>query len=118
MRYDPGEMVGTQRRVITGNINEWSICTSHVERFNATTRLFLKRFNRLTLCFSKKLDNLAAATAMYLAYYNYCWQTRHSDKSGRSGQKRPTAAMAAKLTGHVWSFAELFETVMPAKVAA
>jgi hypothetical protein len=33
-------------------------------------------------------------------------------------QKRPTAAMAAKLTGHVWSFAELFETVMPAKVAA
>jgi len=24
----------------------------------------------------------------------------------------------AKLAGHVWSFAELFETVMPAKVAA
>ena len=62
-----------------------------------------------------KLDNLAAATAMYLAYYNYCWQTR---KPGKSGQKRPTAAMAAKLAGHVWSFAELFETVMPAKVAA
>jgi hypothetical protein len=29
-----------------------------------------------------------------------------------------TPAMAAKLTGHVWSFAELFHTVMPAKVAA
>ena len=55
---------------------------------------------------------------MSMAYYNFCWQTRHSDKSGRSGQKRPTAAMAAKLAGHVWSFAELFETVMPAKVAA
>jgi len=26
--------------------------------------------------------------------------------------------MAAKLTGHVWSFQELFETVMPARVAA
>jgi len=26
--------------------------------------------------------------------------------------------MAAKLTGHIWKFAELFETVMPAKVAA
>jgi len=66
----------------------------------------------------KKLDNLAAATAVYLAYYNYCWRCRYPDKSGRSGQKRPTAAMAAKLTGHIWSFAELFETVMPAKVAA
>src|SRR5687767_3495875 len=118
MRYDPGEMVGTDRRVVSGSINEWSICTSHVERFNATTRLFMKRFNRLSLCFSKKLENLAAATAMYLAYYNYCWQTRHSDQSGKRGQKRPTAAMAAKLAGHVWSFQELFETVMPAKVAA
>jgi hypothetical protein len=78
----------------------------------------MKRFNRLTLCFSKKLENLAAATAMYLAYYNYCWQTRYSDKSGRPGTKRPTAAMMAKLAGHVWSFQELFETVMPAKVAA
>jgi hypothetical protein len=28
------------------------------------------------------------------------------------------AAMMAKLTGHVWGFAELFETIMPAKVAA
>jgi len=55
---------------------------------------------------------------MYLAYYNYCWQTRYTDKSGRRSTKRPTAAMMAKLTGHVWSFAELFEMVMPAKVAA
>jgi len=51
---------------------------------------------------------------MYIAYYNYCWQPR---KPGTSGQNRPTPAMAAKLTGQVWSFAELFETVMPAKIA-
>jgi IS1 family transposase len=118
MKYDPNEMVATERRVMSGGIDEFSICTSHVERFNGTTRLFMKRFNRLTYCFSKKLENLAAATAMYLAYYNYCWQTRYPDKSGRPGTKRPTAAMMAKLTGHIWSFAELFETVMPAKVAA
>jgi hypothetical protein len=37
---------------------------------------------------------------------------------GKSGRKRVTPAMAAKLFGHVWSFRELFETVMPAKVAA
>lgn len=53
-----------------------------------------------------------------ITYYNYCWQTRHSDQSGKRGKKRPSAAMAAKRTGHVWSFAELFEAVMPSKVAA
>jgi hypothetical protein len=75
----------------------------------------MKRFNRLTYCFFKKLENLAVATAMYLAYYNYCWRPR---KRGKSGQRRPTPAMAAKLTNHTWTFQELFETVMPAKVAA
>lgn len=90
----------------------------YVERLNGTTRLFMKRFNRLTYCFSKKLENLAAATAMHLAYYNWCWQSRYPDNSGKRGRKRPTPAMAAKLTGHVWSFQELFDTVVPAKVAA
>ena len=46
---------------------------------------------------------------MFAAHYNYCWQTR---KPGTSGKQRPTAAMMAKLTGHVWSFDELFETVL------
>jgi len=63
----------------------------------------------LTLCFSKKLENLEAAFAMFAAWYNYCWQTR---KPGTGGAKRPTAAMMAGLTGHVWSFDELFEAVL------
>jgi len=69
-------------------------------------------------CFSKKLDNLAAGTAMFMAYCNFCWQTRYPKKSGRAGTKRPTAAMMAKLAGHVWSFAKLFDRVTPAKVVA
>jgi transposase-like protein/IS1 family transposase len=108
MIYTPFEMVGTKRkgrRGIEGR-EVRTICTSHVERLNGTQRLFLKRLNRLTLCFSKKLRNLEAAFAMFAAYYNYCWQTR---KPGKSGTKRPTAAMMAGLAGHVWSFGELFE---------
>ncbi|MCE9604384.1 MAG: hypothetical protein K8U03_05700 [Planctomycetia bacterium] len=110
MHYTPSEMVGTERRGVFGidGGSEASICTSHIERFNATTRLFLKRFNRLTLCFSKKLDGLAAAVAMYVAYYNFCWRTR---KPGTTGKRRPTAAMAAGLSDHTWRFAELFEAV-------
>ena len=108
--YSPAEMAATARRGVwgIGGDEESTICTSHVERLNCTTRIFMKRFNRLTLCFSKKLENLAAATAMYVAYYNYCWRTR---KPGTTGMRRPTAAHAAGLADHTWSFAELFEAV-------
>jgi IS1 family transposase len=108
--YTPSEMVGTIRRGVFG-INEQearSICTSHIERHNLTTRTFMKRFNRLTLGFSKKLENLAAATAMYVAYYNYCWRPR---KPGKTGKRFPTPCMMAGITVKPWSFAELFEHV-------
>lgn len=107
MTYTPSEMVGTKRTGLRGISGRESrtICTSHVERLNGTQRVFIKRLNRLTLCFSKKLRNLEAAFAIFAAYYNFCWQTR---KPGKSGQRRPTAAMMAGLTGHVWSFDELF----------
>lgn len=109
--YTPSEMVGTRRTGIRGikGREQRTICTSHVERLNGTQRVFLKRLNRLTLCFSKKLRNLEAAFAMFAAYYNYCWQTR---KPGKSGTNRPTAAMMAGLSGHVWSFDELFDLVL------
>ena len=50
-----------------------------------------------------------AAFAMFAEWYNYIWQTR---KPGKSGKKRPTAAMMAGLAGHVWSFDELFDAVL------
>jgi IS1 family transposase len=110
MIYTPSEMVGTKRTGIRGigNSERFTICTSHVERLNGTQRLFLKRLNRLTYCFSKKLENLEAAFGMFAAYYNFCWQTR---KPGTSGKLRSTAAMMAEIAGHVWSFDELFEAV-------
>ncbi len=111
MVYTPSEMVGTKRTGIQGisKGQEWSICTSHIERLNGTQRLFLKRLNRLTLCFSKKLRNLEAAFAMFAAWYNFVWRTR---KPGNGGKKRPTAAMMAKLTDHLWGFDELFDAVL------
>lgn len=114
MKYDPNEIVGTDRRGIRG-INyaeERSICTSHVERFNGSTRLFMKRFNRLTYCFSKKLDNLAAACAMHVAWSNFVWRSRYPNHSGKAGKKRPTAAMMAKVTDRLWTFQDLFAEVM------
>lgn len=111
MIYTPGEMVGADRRGIQGINDDQlnTICTSHVERLNGTQRLFLKRLNRLTYCFSKKLRNLEAAFSMFSAWYNFVWRTR---KPGKSGKLRPTAAMMAGLTDHIWSFDELFDTVL------
>jgi IS1 family transposase len=102
-RYGPPELISTQRREIFGAFNPMTICTSHVERMNLTTRTLLKRFTRLSLCFSKKLENLAAAVAIFVAYYNFCWM--HKSLNG-------TPAMAAGVAGHPWSMDELFDLVM------
>lgn len=110
--YTPSEMVGTKRigrRGIEGKRELRTITTSHVERLNGTQRLMMKRLNRLTYAFSKKLANLEASFAMFAAHYNFCWQTR---KPGKTSKKRGTAAMMAGLAGHVWSFDELFEAVL------
>jgi IS1 family transposase len=109
-RYAPPEMIGSQRRGIfaINEDEERTICTSHVERNNMTVRTFMKRFNRLTLGFSKKLENLIAAVSMFVAFYNYCWRTR---LPGKSGRYRVTAAMAAGLVGNVWSVEDLFRAV-------
>lgn len=111
MDYTPSEIVGTNRRPIKGGITPWSICTSHVERHNLTIRTLMKRFTRLSLGFSKKLENLEAACAMFLAYYNYVWRTRMPKESGR--YRRP-AAMAAGVVKNLWSFADLYENVTAA----
>lgn len=109
-RYAPPDLSNCDRRAIQFVQNLWTICTSHVERFNCTTRQFVKRFTRLTLAFSKKLENLEAAVALHIANYNFCWRSR--EKNGpRSGHKRPTPAMQAGLVSTLWSFADLFDAV-------
>jgi hypothetical protein len=52
-----------------------------------TIRTFMKRFTRLALGFSKKLESLDAAVNLHMAYYNFCW---------RPGKLRATPAMAAR----------------------
>ncbi len=112
-RYAPPEMVASERRGVFGirPFEERTICTSHVERHNLTIRTLMKRFTRLSLGFSKKLENLEAACAMFLAYYNFCWRTRYPDDSGQCGRYRPPAAMLAGVTDRLWTFSDLFRTV-------
>jgi IS1 family transposase len=104
-RYGPPVMVATERRQILGltDIDLRSICTSHVERNNLTIRTFMRRFTRLALGFSKKLENLGAAVALHVAHYNFC--------RVHGGLEKITPAMAAGLTDHVWELDELLAAI-------
>jgi len=108
-RYAPPDISHCDRRRVQFVENLMTICTSHVERFNCTTRMFVKRFCRLTLAFSKKLRNLNAAVAMHIANYNFCWQAR---ENGKSGKRRLPPAMQAGIVNTLWSFEDLYDAVM------
>lgn len=97
-RYSPGEVIGIETKVVTGNPDPRHISTSFVERQNLTMRMSMRRFTRLTNGFSKKIANHEAMLAVYFMHYNFCkvHQTL-----------RVTPAMEAGLTDHVWSVNEL-----------
>jgi hypothetical protein len=101
-RYSPGIVVAVNRRAVFGNPPEHLICTSHAERHNLSVRMASRRFTRLTNGFSKKAENHAAAVSLYVANYNLC--RVHE-------ALRITPGMAIGITDHVWSIAELIETV-------
>ena len=96
--YSPPECIAAVPTPITGNPDPEMICTSHVERSNLSMRTFLRRMTRLCLGFSKKLDNLKYAVALYFAWYNFV--RVHSSLS-------VTPAMEAGVTDHVWNLSEL-----------
>ncbi len=101
-RYAPPTLANTERINISGISDLATICTSHVERNNLTIRTFMKRFTRLALGFSKKLENLAAATAIHVATYNFC--RMHSSL-------KCTPAMAAGVVDQLWSMDDLYDAV-------
>jgi IS1 family transposase len=69
-KYSAPKFVSVSKYAIGGNPDLLRAHTSHVERLNATTRLHMKRMNRLTLAFSKKVENFEAAVALHFAAYN------------------------------------------------
>ena len=97
-RYSPAKCIGCDMKTVSGNPDPRHVSTSFVERQNLSMRMSIRRFTRLTNAFSKKVENHAAAVALWFMYYNFC----------RVHQTlRVTPAMEAGLTDHVWTIAEL-----------
>jgi hypothetical protein len=103
--YGPAKVIETVPTPISGDTKLERISTSHIERANLSFRTQLRRFTRLALGFSKKLQDLKAAVSFYVAYYNLCRVHR---------TLRVTPAMEAGLTSHVWSIKELLQEGMGA----
>lgn len=103
-RYSPPRVVSTLRQRIVGQPDPNKICTSHIERQNLTMRMNMRRFTRLTNGFSKKVENLRAAVALYFAHYNF----RRAHQT-----LRVTPAMEAGITSRLWDVGELLEFQVP-----
>lgn len=98
VRYSPAQCIGCERTAVTGNPDPLRVSTSYVERSNLSMRMGLRRYTRLTNGHSKKLANHCAALAIYFMHYNFA--RIHSTV-------RCSPAMAAGVTSHLWSVAEI-----------
>jgi hypothetical protein len=98
-KKDDVKVVTITKQVIRGQIDAKDVTTSLVERNNSTSPTFLRRTTRKTMGFSRRLKNLRAATAIYLAVYNYCWRVRTI---------KTTPAVQAGIAGKRFSFDDLY----------
>ena len=102
-KYSPPRFVKVSKYAVAGNPDLLRAHTSHVERLNATSRLHVKRLNRLTLAFSKKVENSEAAVSLHFAAYNFV--RRHNTL-------RMTPAMFAGIERNFWSWGDLVEAAL------
>jgi transposase-like protein/IS1 family transposase len=100
-RYSPAKITSTEKLPIFGEPEEDRISTSHIERFNLTVRMSLRRFTRLTNAHSKSLKHHVAMQAIFVAWYNFARKNE--------AIKNQTPAMASGLSDDVWTIKELIE---------
>jgi IS1 family transposase len=102
-KYSPSRISASEKIWMQGRPDAKHVSTSYVERLNATSRLHVKRLNRLTLAFSKKFENFEAAVGLHFAAYNFV--RTHSTL-------KMTPAMAAGVERKFWSYGDLVEAVL------
>lgn len=103
--YAPPKLISAEKSASYGDPDLAKIGTSHVERWNLSLRLGLKRMNRLTVAFSRCWRNHKAAMALWIAYYNFVTTNR--------AVKMPPA-MAAGITRRPWTMRDLMEATATA----
>jgi transposase-like protein len=110
-------LVGITRRVVVGAAEQVAACfglgvinTAWIERLNATFRARLCALVRRGRALARQTATLHGATYLTGTVYNFC--TPHGTLSCQA-QRPTTPAMAAGLTDHCWSLAELLRDRVP-----
>ena len=102
-RYSPAVCTGAKKTEIEGKPDPKHVSTSYAERMNLQIRTGMKRFARLSICFSKKFENHCHALALYFIYYNFVKQ--HKSPKGLS------PAMAAGVADRLWEIEDIVALV-------
>jgi IS1 family transposase len=97
-RYSPAECIGAKKHRVEGNPNPKFISTSYAERNNGIIRQHCKRYARLTLAFSKKMENHIYAFALHTMYHNFV---------KIHGTHKMSPAMAAGVDSRLWEMSDL-----------
>ncbi|MGH6838116.1 MAG: IS1 family transposase [Methylocella sp.] len=105
-RYSPGECTGAIKTRIEGNPDLAHVSTSFAERQNLTMRMSIRRFTRLTNAFSKKIEKHALSVALHYMHYNFARIHK---------TLRISPAMAAGVTGKLWSIADIVAMMIDAE---
>ena len=101
-KYSPGECTGIHERKVEVNPNPRHVSTSYAERNNGIIRQHCKRYARLTLAFSKKIENHVYAFALHTMYHNFV---------KISGAHRMTPAQAAGVDSRLWEIGDIVKMV-------
>jgi len=96
-------VTGIKRKARIGSPDMSVATTCHAERTNLSVRTFTRRFTRCTLGYSKKLENLQHAVAMFVCHFDFV--RKHS----AHGQ---TPAQAAGLTDKAWTIEEILKATI------
>ncbi len=75
-KYSLAECSGARKELVS---------TSHIGRQNLTTCIGMRRFTRLTIGFSKKLENHLHMPSIYFVHYNFVQNTQEPANEARDG---------------------------------
>jgi transposase-like protein len=120
-QYAGRAVTGTLHRLVQGEVRQfltllWStpgcqvLNTAFIERLNGTFRSRLAPFGRRTRCAARRTETVERALYLVGTLYNFC--ALHTSLLTPSGQPC-TPAMAAGITDHRWSVAELLHYRIP-----
>lgn len=75
-RYSPPKVISVEKDDLIGSPDLRLTSTSLLERSNLSIRTHCRRLTRLSLGFSKKLENFKASMDLYFAFYNFVREHR------------------------------------------